>query len=352
MSSKNEERRYGQRAYRVISLSVLAMMFVAIGSAVIFNNLKNRMLDIDQGETTDYDAHYAFIVSSDDADFWKSVYGSACEEAAANNIYIEDMAASLGVNYRDTDLLRVAINSSVDGIIYGGSADETAVELIDEAVSEGIGVAVLQNDIDTSARQCFVGVNNYELGQMFATQIAGLMTVDEEPESKVTDVIVGQGISEGASNVITIAIEDYFEENYPDYPLPQFNIIRVNSYDTFSVEEDIRRLFLREELPDIMLCLSSVHTQCVYQALIDQNKVGEVQVIGYFAGNSLLDAIEKQVIYSTISVDTEEMGRSSVKALMEYADMGYTNSYLPVSTQVIDGIEAGRLLREAEEGGE
>ena len=344
--------RYSKRAYRVIYLSILAMMLVAIGSAVIFNNLKNRMPDIEQGVTEEYDGHFAFIVSSDDEGFWEGVYASVCEEATKDNIYIEDMSKSLGVNYSDTDLLRVAINSSVDGIIYGGTTNETAAALIDRAVEEGIGVAILQNDIDASARQCFVGVNNYELGQMFASQIAEIISGEEEISKKSVDVLIDRDMSEGASNVITIAIEDYFTENYPDYPIPELNIIRINSDDAFSVEDDIRRLFLYEDMQsDMMLCLSSIHTQCVYQSLVDRNKVGDVQVVGYFAGNSILEAIEKQIIYSTISVDTEEMGRDSVKALKEYMEEGYTNSYVPVSTQVI-GYDQAKLISGQLGGGE
>lgn len=344
MDKKKNIGGYSKRAYRVLYLSILVMMLVTIGSAMIFNNLKNRMPDIEQGETTEYDGHFAFVVSSDDEDFWEGVYTSVCEEAAESNIYIEDMSKSLGVNYSDTDLLRVAINSSVDGIIYGGTTNETAAALIDKAVDEGIGVVILQNDIDASARQCFVGVNNYELGQMFASQIAEIMESEEELKKKRVDVLIDRDMSEGASNVITIAIEDYFSENYPDYPMPEFNIIRINSDDAFSVEDDIRRLFIQEDMEsDVMLCLSSIYTQCVYQSLVDRNKVGEVQVIGYFAGNSILEAIEKQIIYSTISVDTDEMGRDSVKALKEYMEMGYTNSYIPISTQVI-GYDQARLI--------
>ena len=57
-----------------------------------------------------------------------------------------------------------------------------------------------------------------------------------------------------------------------------------------------------------------------------------------------MDAVNKQRIYSTISVDTWEMGRYSVQALNEYRESGYTNSYMPVSTQVIGLREAGKLL--------
>ncbi len=342
---RKPNNRYGRRALRIIAVSILIMLIVAIGSAVVYNNLRDRMPGIIKGEKVDYDGHYVYIVSDDDRDFWESVYNAAVDEATKDNIYIEDIGDALGVNYKDTDLLRVAINSSVDGIIYGGATDETAVELIDQAVAEGIGVVLLQNDVEASSRQCFVGVNNYELGQMYASQLADIATAPEQPRALSVYAFIDKTMNEGASNVIVMAIEDYFSENYPDYPKPEVSLVRINSEDTFSVEEDIRKIFLDDEnLPDVILCLSSIYTRCAYQAVVDQNMVGEVQIIGYFAGNSILEAVSKQIIYSTISVDTWEMGRSSVQALKEYKEFGYTNSYMPVSTQVIGYMEAGKLL--------
>ncbi len=345
MEENKAANRYGKRAFRIILLSLISMIVVGIGSAVFFYSLTRKLYLTEEPETVTYDRHYAFIVSNDDSEFWNEVYTSICDEATLNNIYIENMEDSLGVNYSDTDLLRVAINSSVNGIIYGGTTDDTASALIDEAVSEGIAVVILQNDMEASMRQCFVGVNNYELGQMYASQVAEIAGTYEESGPVKVDILVNASMNEGASNVIAMAIEDYFTDNLPDSDMPVLQIIRVNTEDTFSVEEDIRKLFMKEDdLPEIMLCLNSIYTQCVYQAIIDQNKVGDVSVVGYFANNSILESIDKQIIYSTISIDTEEMGRDSIQALMEYEDTGYTNSYIPVSTQVIGRKEARALL--------
>ncbi len=346
---RKPNNRYGRRALRIISVSILLMLLVAIGSAIVYNSLRDRMPGIIEDEALEYEAHYAYIVTGEDEDFWRGVYNAACDEASKNDIYIENMSDSLGINYGDTDLLRVAVNSSVDGIIYGGVTDENAEELIQRAVSEGIGVVLLQNDIESSGRHSFVGVNNYELGQMYASQIADIMATEEEPSKKTVAILVDKNVSEGATNVITMAIEELISEKYPEFPLPDVNIIGIDSEDTFSVEEDIRNLFMDEEsLPDIMLCLNSIYTQCAYQSIVDQNKVGEVQVVGYFADSSILEAVNKQIIYSTIAVDTWEMGRYGVQALNEYRQTGYTNSYIPVSTQVIGYREAGKLLARGE----
>ena len=37
-------------------------------------------------------------------------------------------------------------------------------------------------------------------------------------------------------------------------------------------------------------------TECVYQALIDYNQVGNVKVIGFYYSDVILDAIDKEII--------------------------------------------------------
>ena len=86
--------------------------------------------------------------------------------------------------------------------------------------------------------------------------------------------------------------------------------------------------------------------------MVDYNLVGQIQIIGYFANDTIIDAVDKQVIFSTISVDTEEMGKSCIQALYEYNNMGYTNSYLPVGIEVVDQAKAKKIMDEkSAEGG-
>ena len=119
----------------------------------------------------------------------------------------------------------------------------------------------------------------------------------------------------------------------------------IDNSRSFQTEESIRDIFLsQEELPDILVCLSAVHTRCAYQAAVDYNKVGTVQILGYYDSEAILDAVSKNILYSTITLDTVQMGRSCVQALEEYVKTGYTNGYRAVDTHLITAPDANRLL--------
>ncbi len=325
------------------------MIVAAVATGILFRVITQTMYSVEQEETIDYDKHYAFVAEDSESDFWQEVFKAANEQAREDNIYLEDLSQGLGGDYSAEELLRIAVNSKMDGIVYSGGASEKVSSLIDKAADAGIGVVVLQNDVETSKRQCYVGMNYYELGQMYALQIDEL-TKTEEIKDITVDILVDSDMAEGASNLIVMAIEDHLRENSPEDEenvLPEIVVTRIDAEDIFSAEESIRNIFLeKENLPNIMLCVNSVYTRCAYQAVVDYNLVGQIQIIGYFANDTILDAVDKQVIFSTISVDTEEMGKSCIQALYEYNSMGYTNSYLPVGIEVVDQAKAHQRLDE------
>ena len=328
-------------------VGTVIMIVAAIVTGIIFRIITQTMQNVEQEEVMDFDRHYAFVAEDSESDFWQEVFNAANEQAKEYNTYLEDLSTDLGMDYSAEDLLRIAVNSKMDGIVYSGGSSDKVSALINKAVDEGIGVVVLQNDVEKSKRQCYVGLNYYELGQMYAIQIEKLIEAGIS-DSPTIDILVDGDMSEGASNLIAMAIEDYLREKNEgdeEYVLPEIMVTRIEAEDIFSAEESIRNIFLEKDtLPNIMLCVNSVYTRCAYQAVVDYNLVGQIQIIGYFANDTILDAVDKQVIFSTISVDTNEMGKSCIQALYEYNNMGYTNSYLPVGIEVVDQAKAHQLL--------
>lgn len=79
---------------------------------------------------------------------------------------------------------------------------------------------------------------------------------------------------------------------------------------------------------------------------MDYNQVGTVQMLGYYDSEAILEAVSKNILYSTIALDTEQMGRLCVQALDEYVETGYTNNYMAVDTRLIRAAEAERLVNQ------
>ena len=201
---KTPEKEYYNNSFVFMIVGAVIMIVAAVVTGIIFRVITRTMKDIEQETTSEFDKHYAFISEDSESDFWNEVFEAANEQAKEYNAYLEDINAGLGGDVSTQELLRIAVNSKMDGIVYSGSADDEVRKLIDKAADSGIGVVVLQNDVEASKRQCFVGMNYYELGQMYALQIEKLAGSRNMADMTV-DILVDGDMAEGASNLITMS---------------------------------------------------------------------------------------------------------------------------------------------------
>ena len=123
----------------------------------------------------------------------------------------------------------------------------------------------------------------------------------------------------------------------------------VDSRTDFDAEEVIRDVLLGKERPDILICLNSAQTECAIQALIDYNLVGEVQVIGYYVTDQILQALRQELIPVTMTIDTDALGEDSVQALNEYLELGRVSSYYNITLSGITPVTAARYQQKEKE---
>lgn len=344
----NQTNKERDDAFYIMVIGSSIMLATALLCGIYFFMQLHKIDTVRDVEYQVYGKHYVMITEKDEEEFWSEVYEGAQQAAEQNDIYLERLGESLALDYSVNDLLRMAINSSVDGIIVSTAENEQTQKLINQAVEQGIFVATIRKDIDNTARQTFVGVNQYELGMTFGKEIVKVMKEDAL-EVKRIFLLMDTIESESRQNSIAMAIRDAIGQEIDEEHLPDIHIKLIDTSDTFSAEENIRDIFLKEEeLPDVIVCLNSTYTKCCYQALVDYNRVGEIKIIGYFASDDILEAIEKRIIFSTIKVEADNMGRRCIEAMKEYEDTGYTNSYIPVEIQVIGTKEAKEMLHDQE----
>jgi len=235
-------------------------------------------------------------------------------------------------------------------------------ELIDEAVDNDIMVATIQGDNSQSSRCSFIGVGNYNLGREYGRQlltlidyhknsIAGNGTLSESQayaqgvKYDVT-IILDKNTKDSVQNVLSTAVQETVaRQSQVDLSI---DFVLVDESNAFAEEESIRDLFMKDNQPNVIICLSEQSTVCAYQTVVDHNKVGEVDILGYYVSDEIVNAIERGVIFSTISVDTTQVGESAVDVLMEYAQYGYTNQYVSADIVLVNKENADQYKQKEE----
>lgn len=340
--------RTGRNGGQWIVIGFMAFVIIVISiCTVIFRSYVREFHKVTDKEK--YDQYYVMITEDRKSDFWQSVYRGAYERGQEENIYVDLLGEHLSQEYSREDLMRIAMTSGVDGIFVESDESDEMLQMIDEAVDRGIPVVTLYGDNTHSERCSFVGVGSYNLGREYGRQVLKLDATQEIPDVLDVAVLVNAHALNSAQNIVCSGIQDTLEQEKQQGPEIELSLITVDDTNTFSVEESIRDIFMEKKLPDIIICLNELNTTCVYQAVVDYNCVGEVSILGYYDTDTILKAIERNVINATISIDTEQMGAFCVDALREYYRYGYTSQYFTADVTIIDQNNVGEYLTEQEE---
>lgn len=345
---------------------IITMLFVVITSIVgivVFSLYMGSFRET--MDRTSYDQYYVMIVDDKKDSFWQSVYQGAYEAGLKENIYVELLGENLSHDYTREDLMKIAISSDVDGIIVTADESEEMSMLIDEAAAAGIPVVTLYGDNTHSNRCSFVGVGSYNLGREYGRQVLKIAEerksqgntkaivsaedsqyttgIEDEDTLKVA-VLVNAYTQDSGQNILSSGIQETIDMENKSGTKIEMSLVTVDDTNAFSVEESIRDIFMEADVPDIIVCLNELNTTCVYQAVVDYNRVGKVNILGYYDSDTIMKAIERNVIYATVSIDTMQMGAFCVDALSEYHELGYTSQYFTADIDLIDKDNVSQYL--------
>lgn len=315
-----------------IILGLSAATAVLLGMWFYYNKSIREIEEQSMASSTVYDKHYAMISGEDDSLLWRSIYNSAREYASGENAYLEWVGADSVTDYLAEDCIRIGIASKVDGIILQPDGSSTMTDLINSAAEQGIPVVTVLNDDSESSRVSFVGLNSYQMGEIYGQQILKLLG---EGETSI-QVLTHSSTEDINTNLMYSKMNSVVEQGKKKGQTVNISTYSIDNSMSFDAEEVIRDIFVNSEtLPDILICLDSVSTECACQAIIDYNEVGNVDIIGYYTSSSILDAIEKDLMPVTIVIDTEQIGQLSINALNEYHSLGYVSNYFNAELNII-----------------
>ncbi len=330
-----------KRNFDVGMIGCMLFTIAATMGCLVFFRYQVGKIPYLKAEEREFENHYAFITMDNQNQFFRTVYEAAKAEGEKRNDYVELMGDGLAVDYSRDELMRIAIHAKVDGIILEADENERTMELINQAGEASIPVITVGSDCTGSTRQGFVGISNYSLGQEYGRQM--LASADEEVQRVL--VLMNMNTADSSQNIIYSGLCEMIE-NSDKKDKFVIGTIAIDDSSPCGAEESVRNIFMREDkLPDIMICLNELNTNCAYQAVVDYNKVGETKIFGYYENDSIKDAISKQIMTCTVSIDTEQMGEYCIQALDEYKETGYVNEFMQTDIVLITEQNVGEFLK-------
>jgi len=229
------------------------------------------------------------------------------------------------------DALDKAKFAKVDGIVLHAFNDDVILNKIIEISDLGIPIITIDDDVPKSPRICYVGVNQYDIGQMAGQTLAQLL--NGEGKLAIIDQKSYSNEFSGKEEMILLGLKEVLKE-YPDLTLEVFKYTEQGVLSAETVAMEVLR-----ENKDIngFFCIEGENTLGVAQVLIDNNLVNDVVLVGYGNESEIVEYVQKgNIIEASIVTDHEDIGTKIITAFYEYRRDNFVSSFINTDLKVIN----------------
>ena len=274
--------------------------------------------------------HLQVIIQNTNEYFWTSFQEGAKVAEEECGVYVEFVT----VSQRDTNLLKevveMGVNSGVDGIALQAADLEQTQDIIEKAMKQGVKLLTYENDSFIIPNTPMVGSNSYSIGS-----IAGEMAVEASDGIADVVVIINNAGDQGEVKYKNLIVQGILE-SFSKYSTININNIYTLNSDMFEAEKIASSIISDTKKVDLIICLDERSTPGVAQVFVDNNKVGDIRLIGYGVMPQTLDYIERGVIYGTVCPNAYEIGYNTVKQLTKSLNGEQISDYISTELYTID----------------
>lgn len=321
-----EKRKWYGMALAVAAVGVVAG--VAVQKSKKQNNIQQ------------YEAKFAFIAPKRWSKIARGVALADRERGSLTKciLYTQDEASS------QTEALRYALLSGADGIITGGmepSPDTEAV--IREAREKGVPVVYVDSDLEESARSCYIGSDNYEVGRM-----AGEFLAKETGGHGRVCVIVSHENNANQQERIHGLLDAV--DAYPDIVI---DLTLEGRSSALILERDLPKALQEHPEIDCIVCAEGASSHHCGR-ILRENEISAADycIVGMDYYSDLAEQVEDGTYAAIVWQDQFDMGYQAVQYLKDIVDGTERTEdilYTDLALLTAENVKEYTAVRQAEE---
>lgn len=249
--------------------------------------------------------------------FWKSIHAGALMAASElGNVEIV-WKSGLKEDDRDSEIKVVEdmVTRKVNGIVLAPLDDTALRPAVEDAVRNGIPVAIIDSDLKTDKYISFIATDNYVGGVKAGDLLAKLLN----DKGKVVMLRFGEG------SASTMKREQGFLDAIAKHP--GVEVVSANQYGgattetAYKASENLLAPYRKSDgslaLNGIFCCNEST-TFGMLRALQDAQWAGKVTFVGFDSSAMLIKAMENKELHGVILQDPVKMGYLGVKKIVAH----------------------------------
>lgn len=260
------------------------------------------------------------------AEFWEMLLSGVNAAAEEYGVELTTVTSSTETAIDEQiALIESVIADRPDVMILSAADYDRCAEATEEAIAAGIGVVAVDTDVNAEGRACFVGSNNYQIGQEMGSQMASYL-----PEGGKVAVI---------QHMLTTTTGIDRTRGVIDALTQAGNIEILGSYccDNSTLRAKEITTALLEEEPDIrgFVCTNEVCNVGAANALVELGMGGKVFVVGCDNSQRQIALLEQNIIQAIVIQRPFNMGYMAVQQAVRVAQGETPEDFVEVACVLI-----------------
>jgi len=293
-----------------IAIAILFIIFASLLLSFLLSTIRIRVLlqPILSDETSQKAAHHVVLIAQElDNPYWRSIEQGARESAAKYGMQLE-YAGPLRINPDEQiKLLEKAIAAKADAVLVQGINYPKYVDLINQAVSQGIAIITVDTDEPGSRRLSYVGTDNLDAGKVMGGLVA-------EAAGKRGSVAVMIGNEQAPNQQLRLKGLRTVIGQYPGLTLVD---VRSSNISRLQAAGEAEELLIQYPQIDFMVGLSALDGIGIAEAA-GRIQRSDIKIFAFDALEETLAHIRSGKINSTIVQQPYDMGYEAVSQLNDF----------------------------------
>lgn len=282
----------------VIVLAVLAIIFVVVGL-------------IQKGRGKD-ERRIAVIPKGTTHVFWKSVRAGAQKAGDEAGVKISwNGPEREGDREKQIQIIEDFIVRKVSAIVLAPNDRKALVPSVEKVFEKNIPCVIIDSAIDTDRIVSFVATDNYKGGVIAARRMGEILN------GKGKIIVIKYAPGSASTMKREAGFMETIEKEFPEIEIVDSKYGLDTVETALQATEDL--LTRNAELDGLFACNESTSVGAL-RAMQSQGRSGKMKMIGFDAGELLIEGLKSGVIDSLVIQNPYKMGYEGVKAVVARLD--------------------------------
>ena len=244
--------------------------------------------------------------------FWESVHAGALDAADEAGVEISWVGPEReGDREKQIQIIEDFVVRKVSGVVLAPNDRQALVPAVEKLYEKNIPCVIIDSAIETDNIVCFAATDNYQGGVLAAKRMGEIL------DGKGKIIVIKYAPGSASTEKREAGFIETIEKEFPDIEIVDAKYGLDTVETALQATEDL--LTKNAELDGLYACNESTSVGAL-RALQSRGRAGKMKMVGFDAGELLIEGLKSGVIDALVVQNPYKMGYEGVKAVVAELD--------------------------------